>query len=88
MDTLMALGINEAALIIEEGVCERPGDMDVAMVFGTGFPPYRGGVLRYADQWGIGRVVDKLAALQERYGQRFAPAGLLERMARQAKTFH
>jgi 3-hydroxyacyl-CoA dehydrogenase/enoyl-CoA hydratase/carnithine racemase len=46
VDAMLALGINEAALMMEEGVCDRPQDMDLAMIYGTGFPPYRGGILR------------------------------------------
>ncbi len=68
IDTLLALGINEAALMIEEGICDRPQDMDLAMIYGTGFPPYRGGILRYADKWGIKNVYEKLVALEEQYG--------------------
>ncbi|MCK7469401.1 MAG: hypothetical protein MZU95_00310 [Desulfomicrobium escambiense] len=49
---MLAAAINEAAFMIEEGICDRPQDMDLAMIYGTGFPPYRGGILRYADQWG------------------------------------
>ena len=39
IDAMLALGINEAALMIEEGICDRPQDMDLAMIYGTGFPP-------------------------------------------------
>ena len=38
-DSMLALGINEAALMVEEGICDRPQDMDLAMIYGTGFPP-------------------------------------------------
>ncbi len=56
VDRMMARAINEAAHMIQEGICDRPQDMDLAMIYGTGFPPYRGGILRYADAWGIGNV--------------------------------
>ncbi|MBT8368321.1 MAG: enoyl-CoA hydratase/isomerase family protein, partial [Deltaproteobacteria bacterium] len=61
-DAMLALGINEAALMIEEGICDRPQDMDLAMIYGTGFPPYRGGILRFADKWGLKNVYGKLLA--------------------------
>jgi 3-hydroxyacyl-CoA dehydrogenase/enoyl-CoA hydratase/3-hydroxybutyryl-CoA epimerase len=41
--------LNEAAVCLEDGVVREPRDVDVAMVYGTGFPPFRGGLLRYAD---------------------------------------
>jgi 3-hydroxyacyl-CoA dehydrogenase len=88
IDTMLALGINEAALIIEEGICDRPHDMDLAMIYGTGFPPYRGGILRYADAWGLSKVYDKLLSLEGQYGARFGPAELIKRMAESNETFY
>jgi 3-hydroxyacyl-CoA dehydrogenase/enoyl-CoA hydratase/carnithine racemase len=54
IDLMLANAINEAAYMMEEGICDRPQDMDLAMIYGTGFPPYRGGILRYADNGGSG----------------------------------
>lgn len=88
VDTMLALGINEAALMMEQGVCDRPQDMDLAMIYGAGFPPYRGGILRYADTWGIENVYRKLVDLEGRYGGRFKPAALLNEMAEKGKTFY
>jgi len=88
IDTMLAGGINEAALMIEEGICDRPQDMDLAMIYGTGFPPYRGGILRYADKWGIKNVYEKLVALEKQYGPRFKPADLVKEMAESGKTFY
>jgi len=88
VDVMLALGINEAALMMEEGICDRPQDMDLAMIYGTGFPPYRGGILRYADKWGLKNVYDKLLELEQQYGLRFAPAELIKEMAESGKTFY
>jgi 3-hydroxyacyl-CoA dehydrogenase len=88
VDAMLALGTNEAALMIEEGICDRPQDMDLAMIYGTGFPPYRGGVLRYADHWGLKNVYEKLLELEKQYGPRFKPASLIEEMAESGKTFY
>jgi len=88
IDAMLALGINEAALMIEEGICDRPQDMDLAMIYGTGFPPYRGGILRYADKWGIKNVYEQLVALEAQYGLRFKPADLIKEMAESGKTFY
>jgi 3-hydroxyacyl-CoA dehydrogenase/enoyl-CoA hydratase/carnithine racemase len=87
-DTMLALGINEAALMMEEGICDRPQDMDLAMIYGTGFPPYRGGIFRYADKWGIKNVYEKLTALETQYGLRFKPAALIKEMAEKGRTFY
>jgi 3-hydroxyacyl-CoA dehydrogenase len=88
VDAMLALGINEAALMMEEGICDRPQDMDLAMIYGTGFPPYRGGILRYADKWGLENVYKKLQELEKRYGLRFRPANLVKEMAETGKTFY
>ncbi|MCF8032371.1 MAG: enoyl-CoA hydratase/isomerase family protein [Desulfarculaceae bacterium] len=88
VDLMLAMAINEAALMMEQGICDRPADMDLAMIYGAGFPPYRGGVLRYADSWGLAMVHDKLKELEAKYGPRFAPAELLGTMAQEGKTFY
>ncbi len=88
VDLMLANGINEAAYMIQEGICDRPQDMDLAMIYGTGFPPYRGGILRYADKWGLKKVYEKLQELENKYGVRFKPANLIKEMAESGKTFY
>ena len=88
IDLMLAAAINEAACMMEEGICDRPQDMDLAMIYGTGFPPYRGGILRYADQWGLKNVHRKLVELEKQYGARFTPARLIVDMAESGKTFY
>ncbi|MGD2188008.1 MAG: 3-hydroxyacyl-CoA dehydrogenase NAD-binding domain-containing protein [Desulfobacterales bacterium] len=88
IDVMLSLGINEAALMIEEGICDRPQDMDLAMIYGTGFPPYRGGILRYADKWGLDHVYQTLIELEKQYGRRFKPAELIKKMAETGRTFY
>jgi 3-hydroxyacyl-CoA dehydrogenase len=88
VNRMMARAINEAAYMIQEGICDRPQDMDLAMIYGTGFPPYRGGILRYADAWGIGNVYQHLVKLEKEHGVRFKPCNLLRKMAEQGKTFY
>jgi 3-hydroxyacyl-CoA dehydrogenase len=88
VDAMLALGINEAALMMEQGICDRPRDMDLAMIYGTGFPPYRGGILRYADKWGLKNVYDELLRLEKQYGIRFKPSEMIKKMAESGKTFY
>jgi len=88
VDFMLANAINEAAYMMQEGICDRPQDMDLAMIYGTGFPPYRGGILRYADKWGLRKVYEKLLELEKQYGVRFKPADLLKEMAEAGKTFY
>jgi 3-hydroxyacyl-CoA dehydrogenase len=85
---MLAAAINEAAYMLEEGICDRPQDMDLAMIYGTGFPPYRGGILRYADRWGLANVRARLVELEARYGPRFKPAKLIADMAAAGRSFY
>lgn len=80
--------LNEAALALEEEVVRSPRDGDIAAIFGIGFPPFVGGPLRYLDGYGIARSVDMLARLEHAYGERFAAAPLLRRMADGAERFY
>ena len=81
------LMVNEAARCLEEGIVETAGDVDFAMVMGTGFAPFRGGPLRYADALGAKAVVDELtrfAASEAHY----APCARLAEMAKNGARFY
>ena len=58
------------------------------MIFGTGFPPFRGGLLKYADVIGPKRIVEKLRKYQKSSGVRFTPSKLLLQMAKNNKKFY
>ncbi len=73
--------VNEGAQILDEGIAQRASDIDVIYVYGYGFPAYRGGPMKYADEQGLKSVVADL----EQYGQ--TPAPLLKRLADEGKTF-
>ena len=80
--------VNEAARALEERIVETPTDVDVAMIMGTGFPPFRGGVLRYADDLGLESVRDTLSRYADEYGTRFRPADLIQQLAGEGKSFY
>ncbi len=85
---LVLLMINEAAFCLEQEVVASAGKLDLAMIFGTGFPPFRGGLLRYADALGAARVEQELKTLADRLGPRFRPAPLVSGLARSAGRFY
>jgi 3-hydroxyacyl-CoA dehydrogenase/enoyl-CoA hydratase/3-hydroxybutyryl-CoA epimerase len=85
---LMLAMVNEAARTLGDRIVPRAGDVDLAMIMGTGFPPFRGGPLRFADSLQLRTVLERVEALQARHGVRFEPAPLLEELARQNRTFH
>jgi 3-hydroxyacyl-CoA dehydrogenase/enoyl-CoA hydratase/3-hydroxybutyryl-CoA epimerase len=71
--------INEAAYCLEENVAS-PGDIDLAMLAGTGFPQDKGGPLHLADGIGVDVVLAKLQEFSKTLGPRFWPAPILKRM--------
>ncbi len=88
IDRAMLIMVNEAALCLQEGIVDNAQYLDMVMIMGTGFPPYRGGLLRYADAVGIERVLITLQSLAKNHGLRFEPAKLLVDMAKSGKTFY
>ena len=78
---LMLRMATEAFAILEEKVVERPADIDVAMVLGTGLADFRGGVLKYACDLGLDRVLAELRRMTAQCGPRYLPGRLLEEAA-------
>ena len=79
--------INEAARCLDEQIAASADDVDLAMVFGTGFAPFRGGPLRYADTVGIPKIVETLDRLSAEH-PRLAPCEALRRKASAGERFH
>ena len=85
---LVLMMLNEAARAVAEGIVRTPRDGDIGAIFGFGFPPFRGGPLRHADDLGATRIVGELERLAERYGPRFAPSEALRDQAAQGGKFY
>jgi 3-hydroxyacyl-CoA dehydrogenase/enoyl-CoA hydratase/3-hydroxybutyryl-CoA epimerase len=66
--------VNEAARCLKEGIAMRPRDVDIGMIFGTGFAPFRGGLLRFADFESLDKVVITLNKFERDFGSRFKPS--------------
>ncbi|MEW6074477.1 MAG: 3-hydroxyacyl-CoA dehydrogenase NAD-binding domain-containing protein [Planctomycetota bacterium] len=91
---VLAMG-NEAARCLEDAVVAGPRELDLATVFGTGFAPFRGGLLRHADAVGLAEIVERLERLHaapdvagSERAERFAPAASLVERARAGRSFH
>ncbi len=80
--------INEAARCLDEGIVEAAWQVDLGLIMGTGFPPFRGGLLRFADTLHPRGILDRSRALQAKHGPRFAPAELVERLAEEDRGFY
>ena len=73
IDRLILVLVNECAACLRERIAEDADLIDAAVVFGTGFAPFRGGPLAYARSRGVAAVVERLEELAGRYGARFQP---------------
>jgi 3-hydroxyacyl-CoA dehydrogenase len=83
--------VNEAAHLLEEGIAQRASDIDLAYIYGYGFPPYRGGPLRYADEMGLGEVVKamrRFAANPLDDAAFWTPAPMLAGLVSSGKSFN
>src|SRR3954465_3962081 len=80
--------LNETARCMEEGIITNPADVDIGVIFGFGFPPFRGGLLREADRQGLPWVVETLDRYVVHYGERLRPAALLREMAGRGASFY
>ncbi|HZI21938.1 MAG TPA: fatty acid oxidation complex subunit alpha FadJ [Gemmatimonadales bacterium] len=85
---LVLVMLNEAARAVAEGIVRTPRDGDIGAIFGFGFPPFRGGPLRHADDLGAARVVSELERLADRLGARFAPSDALRDQASRNAKFY
>lgn len=82
VERLVLAFVNEALRCLGEGIVRSPRDADLGAVFGLGFPPFWGGPARWVDREGATSVLERTKALEARFGARFAPAPLLEELAR------
>jgi 3-hydroxyacyl-CoA dehydrogenase / enoyl-CoA hydratase / 3-hydroxybutyryl-CoA epimerase len=84
---LLFLMVNEAARCLEEGVVSSAEDADYGMILGTGFPPARGGPLRFAEHFGLKRAVAEMERLASG-DAKFSPCEILQQHAAKGTTFY
>ena len=87
VDRLIFALVNEGMNILDEGIAQRPGDIDVVYVYGYGFPAWRGGPMHYADAVGLEHVLECVRDFEQRFGsENWTPARLLETLAGEGRT--
>ncbi|PYK54610.1 MAG: hypothetical protein DME48_07480 [Verrucomicrobia bacterium] len=84
---MIFLMVNEAARCLEENVVDLPEDADYGMILGTGFAPFRGGPLRFAEHFGLKKIVDELERLAQSE-EKFSPCEILKKHARDGTKFY
>jgi 3-hydroxyacyl-CoA dehydrogenase/enoyl-CoA hydratase/3-hydroxybutyryl-CoA epimerase len=81
--------INEASLILKEGIAANPTAVDLSLIFGIGFPPFRGGLLRYADSEGLERILGAIKRFETEVDKdRYEPSSFLVELVEQKKKFY
>lgn len=81
--------INEAAAILKDGIVNTASDVDLGLIFGIGFPPFRGGLLRYADSEGLDKIHNALKNFSETVDrERYTPSSYLTELVESKTTFY
>jgi 3-hydroxyacyl-CoA dehydrogenase / enoyl-CoA hydratase / 3-hydroxybutyryl-CoA epimerase / enoyl-CoA isomerase len=86
-DRLFLPMLLEATRVLEEGIVREPGDVDMGLILGIGFPPFKGGILRWADAVGAANIVEKLTKYAP-LGKRYEPTESLLKLAKDGGTFY
>lgn len=81
--------VNESSLLLEQKIVNKVSDIDLAVILGIGFPPYRGGILKYADSLGLHNIYNTLVEYSEQVSaDRYRPAEYLKKLADNGQTFY
>jgi 3-hydroxyacyl-CoA dehydrogenase/enoyl-CoA hydratase/3-hydroxybutyryl-CoA epimerase len=73
VDRMILVLVNECVACLREHLVDDADLIDAAVIFGTGFAPFRGGPLAYARNVGVATITSRLTGLAQRYGSRFRP---------------
>ena len=87
MERYMAAMVNEACEVLREAVALKPSDIDVTFVQGYGFPRFRGGPMKYADGYGLGKMLDNIRAYETEDPVFWKPSPLLVDLVAAGHTF-
>ncbi|MDX1465257.1 MAG: fatty acid oxidation complex subunit alpha FadB, partial [Halomonas sp.] len=78
----------EAVRCLEDDIVASPAEADMALIYGIGFPPFRGGALRYIDAMGLSAFIEQADRLAEELGPLYAPTERLREMAAAGERFY
>jgi 3-hydroxyacyl-CoA dehydrogenase len=84
---LMAIVVNEGANIVREGIALRPLDVDMTLLYGYGFPRYRGGPMKYADTVGLATILADLRAFEKEDALFWKPSPLIVELVERGADF-
>lgn len=89
LERCMFLMVNEAAeTLLTDRIVETAEKLDLAMIMGTGFPPFRGGLMKWADSVGTQKILDQLELFASKYGRRFKPLPGMVQVGKGNRSFY
>jgi 3-hydroxyacyl-CoA dehydrogenase/enoyl-CoA hydratase/3-hydroxybutyryl-CoA epimerase/enoyl-CoA isomerase len=88
VERMMFPMIIESARCLEEKIVDTAMEVDLGVVYGLGFPPFRGGVLKYADAYGLKKICEKTSDYAKLYGPCYQPNSTLKALAENRKNFY
>jgi len=77
----------ESSRCLEDDIVETPVEVDMGLVYGLGFPPFRGGIFRWADTVGLNELLQR-AEKHKALGKVYEPTEQIMKMAKEGKLFH
>ena len=86
-DRMFLAMLLEATRVLEEKIVREPADVDMGLIYGIGFPPYKGGILRWADIEGTAKILERIEQYRS-LGKRFEPTETLTRLAQSGGSFY
>ncbi len=87
VDRMMIPMIIETVRCLDEGIVETPAEADMGLIMGVGFPPFRGGALKYADTVGLKAIIEKCAKYAA-LGKLYEPTESMKKMAAEGKLYY
>ena len=87
IERMMIPLITESARCLEEGIVATPMEVDLGVIYGLGFPPFHGGVLKYADTVGLSAVCEKISEYSS-FGGCYTVPAILQKYASEGRNFY
>ena len=87
IDRMMLPMLMESSRCLEDNIVETPTEVDMGLVYGIGFPPFRGGIFRWADTVGLNELLQR-AEKHKALGKVYEPTEQIMKMAKDGKLFH
>ena len=84
----MAAMINEAANVVYEKIALRPSDVDITKLNGYSFPRYKGGPMKYADNYGLDKILKDLRELEKEDPSFWKPSNLIVELVKKGNNFN